>query len=145
MTARLLANCSWSSRYLRHAIRLTVALTIAITAQHLLPLDHAQWIALTVILVLRPDFAAHRAQRAQRGGHLSRNAQARHRGAIAARARRPHFRRAARTDRALRRRCRRLERSLDGGGDPAVEVLVSETDLVVDSINTMAAILSRPR
>ena len=27
-------------------------------AQHLLPLEHAQWIALTVILVLRPDFAS---------------------------------------------------------------------------------------
>jgi uncharacterized membrane protein YccC len=53
---RLLANCSWSSSYLRHAIRLTVTLTIAVIAQHLLPLAHAQWIGLTVILVLRPDF-----------------------------------------------------------------------------------------
>jgi hypothetical protein len=38
-----------------------------------------------------------------------------------------------------------LERSLDEGGDPAVEVLVSETDLVVDGIDTIAAVLSRTR
>jgi uncharacterized membrane protein YccC len=56
MADRLLANCSWSSSYARHAIRLTVAVTIAVIAQHLLPLAHSQWIALTVILVLRPDF-----------------------------------------------------------------------------------------
>jgi uncharacterized membrane protein YccC len=58
MADRLLANCAWSSHYARHAIRLTVALTIAVIAQHVLPLAHAQWIALTVILVLRPDFAS---------------------------------------------------------------------------------------
>lgn len=58
MADRLLANCAWSSHYARHAIRLTVALTIAMIAQHVLPLAHAQWIALTVILVLRPDFAS---------------------------------------------------------------------------------------
>ena len=34
--ARLLANCSWDSIYARHAIRLTVTLTIAVIAQHLL-------------------------------------------------------------------------------------------------------------
>jgi uncharacterized membrane protein YccC len=54
---RFLANCSWSSVYARHAIRLTVAVTIADIAQHLLPLEHAQWILLSVILVLRPDFS----------------------------------------------------------------------------------------
>jgi uncharacterized membrane protein YccC len=58
MASRLLANCSWDSSYARHAIRLTVTLTIAVIAQHLLPLAHAQWIGLTVILVLRPDFAS---------------------------------------------------------------------------------------
>jgi uncharacterized membrane protein YccC len=58
MFERLLANCSWNSIYARHAIRLTVALTIAVIAQHLLPLAHAQWIGLTVVLVLRPDFSS---------------------------------------------------------------------------------------
>jgi uncharacterized membrane protein YccC len=54
---RFLANCSWDSIYARHAIRLTAAVTIAEIAQHLLPLAHAQWIVLSVILVLRPDFS----------------------------------------------------------------------------------------
>ncbi|HEY5350583.1 MAG TPA: FUSC family protein [Candidatus Lustribacter sp.] len=58
MAGRLLANCSWRSIYARHAIRLAVTLTIALIAQHLLPLAHAQWIGLTVVLVLRPDFAS---------------------------------------------------------------------------------------
>jgi len=58
MGEQLLANCSWSSIYARHAIRLTVTLTIAVVAQRMLPLAHGQWIGLTVILVLRPDFAS---------------------------------------------------------------------------------------
>jgi uncharacterized membrane protein YccC len=58
MGGRLLANCSWSSTYARHAVRLSLAATIAVIAQHVLPLAHAQWIALTVILVLRPDFTS---------------------------------------------------------------------------------------
>jgi uncharacterized membrane protein YccC len=37
-----------------------------------------------------------------------------------------------------------LQRALDEGSDPAIEVLVSETDLIVDSVNTMAAIIGRP-
>lgn len=55
---RLLANCSWSSIYARHAIRLAVALAGATILQHRLPLAHAQWIGLTVVLVLRPDFSS---------------------------------------------------------------------------------------
>ena len=58
MFERLVANCSWHSIYLRHAIRLTVTLTVATVIQHLLPLAHGQWICLTVILVLRPDFSS---------------------------------------------------------------------------------------
>ncbi len=38
-----------------------------------------------------------------------------------------------------------LQHILDEGRDPAVEVLVSETDLIVDSTNTLASILARPR
>ncbi len=55
---RLLAACSWNSLYARHAIRLAITLTLAVVAQHLLPLAHAQWIGLTVVLVLRPDFSS---------------------------------------------------------------------------------------
>ena len=36
-----------------------------------------------------------------------------------------------------------LRNSLERRRDPAVEVLVSETDLIVDSVNTMAAVLAR--
>jgi uncharacterized membrane protein YccC len=58
MFDRVRANCSWSSIYARHAIRLAAAVTIAVTVQHLIPLAHAQWIGLTVVLVLRPDFSS---------------------------------------------------------------------------------------
>jgi hypothetical protein len=36
-----------------------------------------------------------------------------------------------------------LQRALDERGDPAVQVLVSESDLIVDAVNTMAAITAR--
>jgi uncharacterized membrane protein YccC len=55
---RLLANCSWNSIYARHAIRVAVALACATIVQHRLPLAHGQWIGLTVVLVLRPDFSS---------------------------------------------------------------------------------------
>ncbi len=58
MGERLLANFSWSSTYARHAVRLSLAATVAVIVQHVLPLEHAQWIPLTVILVLRPDFTS---------------------------------------------------------------------------------------
>jgi hypothetical protein len=38
-----------------------------------------------------------------------------------------------------------LKRILDERRDPVVEVLVSETDLIVDSVNALAALLRRPR
>jgi uncharacterized membrane protein YccC len=37
---------------------MAVALTVAVVVQRLVPLAHAQWIALTVAIVLRPDFAS---------------------------------------------------------------------------------------
>jgi hypothetical protein len=46
---------------------------------------------------------------------------------------------------ALRNDQLALQRILDEGRDPAVEVLVSETDLIVDSTNSLASILARPR
>jgi hypothetical protein len=36
-----------------------------------------------------------------------------------------------------------LQRALDEHGDPALEVLISETDLIVDSVETIAGIISR--
>jgi uncharacterized membrane protein YccC len=55
---RLAANCSWGSLYARHAIRLAVTLAFAVALQHRVPLAHGQWIGLTVVLVLRPDFSS---------------------------------------------------------------------------------------
>ena len=54
----LRANLSFDSTYARHAIRFAVTIAIAVLAQRLLPLAHGQWIALTVALVLRPDFSS---------------------------------------------------------------------------------------
>jgi uncharacterized membrane protein YccC len=54
----LRANVSLHSSYARHAIRFGVAVMIAIAIQRALPLAHGQWIALTVALVLRPDFSS---------------------------------------------------------------------------------------
>jgi len=38
-----------------------------------------------------------------------------------------------------------LQRNLDERRDPALEILGSETDLIVDSVNAMSAILARAR
>lgn len=52
------ANLAFDSIYARHGVRLGVAIVIAIGIQRLVPLAHAQWIPLTVALVLRPDFSS---------------------------------------------------------------------------------------
>jgi uncharacterized membrane protein YccC len=54
----LRANFSFDATYMRHAIRLAVIVAIAIVVQRFVPLAHAQWIGLTVALVLRPDFSS---------------------------------------------------------------------------------------
>jgi len=54
----LRANLSFDATYMRHAIRLAVIIAIAIVVQRFVPLAHAQWIGLTVALVLRPDFSS---------------------------------------------------------------------------------------
>jgi uncharacterized membrane protein YccC len=54
----LRANLSFDSVYARHALRLGVAIPLAILTQHALPIAHGQWIGLTVALVLRPDFSS---------------------------------------------------------------------------------------
>lgn len=54
----LRANLTWRSVYARHALRLSVALTIAAVAEATIPLQRSYWIPLTTLLVLRPDFGA---------------------------------------------------------------------------------------
>lgn len=52
------ANLTLGSEGCRHAIRLAVALAIAKSISHLFPLGHGYWLPLTVVIVLKPDFAA---------------------------------------------------------------------------------------
>lgn len=50
-------HLNWTSPILRHAVRLSVAVAIAVAADRLAPIAHGQWIALTVLFVLRPETA----------------------------------------------------------------------------------------
>lgn len=51
------ANLSWQSEVFRHAVRLAVTLAVSMAIFKLSGLPHGYWIALTALLVLRPDFA----------------------------------------------------------------------------------------
>jgi uncharacterized membrane protein YccC len=52
----LRANLAWHSAVLRHAVRLALTLAAAMIVYRLSGLDHGYWIALTALIVLRPDF-----------------------------------------------------------------------------------------
>ncbi len=52
------ANLTLESEGCRHAIRLAAALALAQAISHLFPLGHGYWLPLTVVIVLKPDFAA---------------------------------------------------------------------------------------
>ncbi|TAM58533.1 hypothetical protein EPN52_10650 [bacterium] len=53
----LLANFQPKSVYFRHAVRLAIALGVAMLADRVLPLQRGYWVPMTAALVLRPDFA----------------------------------------------------------------------------------------
>lgn len=48
-------HLTWSSPILRHAVRLSTATALAIAADRFAPIAHGHWIALTVLMVLRPE------------------------------------------------------------------------------------------
>ncbi|HEV8065200.1 MAG TPA: FUSC family protein, partial [Acidimicrobiales bacterium] len=50
------ANLSWRAAVFRHAVRLSVTLAIAMVIYRLSGLEHGYWVALTALIVLRPDF-----------------------------------------------------------------------------------------
>ncbi|MGV0793697.1 FUSC family protein [Mycolicibacterium sp. XJ1819] len=50
-------HLSWRSPILRHAVRLSAATALAIAADRFAPINHGYWIALTVLMVLRPESA----------------------------------------------------------------------------------------
>jgi uncharacterized membrane protein YccC len=54
-TAR--GHLTLTSPILRHAVRLSVAVAVGVTADRFAPVAHGHWIALTVLMVLRPETA----------------------------------------------------------------------------------------
>jgi uncharacterized membrane protein YccC len=50
-------HLTWTSPILRHAVRLSVAVALAVAADRTAPIAYGQWIALTVLFVLRPETA----------------------------------------------------------------------------------------
>lgn len=52
------SNLSWNSTVFRHALRLAVTLSAAMVIYRLSGLAHGYWIALTALLVLRPDYSS---------------------------------------------------------------------------------------
>ncbi len=53
----LRANLTLTSEGLRHALRVGVTLALAVAISHLFPFGHGYWLAMTVMIVLKPDFA----------------------------------------------------------------------------------------
>lgn len=56
--ATLRANLTLHSTAFRHAIRMGIVLAIATAIYHLLPSQRGYWIALTAVIVLKPDFTS---------------------------------------------------------------------------------------
>lgn len=51
------ANLTRTSEVFRHALRVGVTLAAAVAISHLFPLGHGYWLPMTVMIVLKPDFA----------------------------------------------------------------------------------------
>jgi len=54
----LRANLTLTSEVFRHAVRVGATLAAAVAISHLFPLGHGYWLPMTVMIVLKPDFAA---------------------------------------------------------------------------------------
>lgn len=57
-SATLRSNLTLSSQACRHAARMAVTLAAAVALSHAFRLDHAYWLPMTAMLVLRPDFSS---------------------------------------------------------------------------------------
>lgn len=53
----LRAHLTWTSPVLRHAVRLSTATALGVAADRFGAVEHGHWIALTVLMVLRPETA----------------------------------------------------------------------------------------
>ncbi|MDA8358839.1 MAG: FUSC family protein [Actinomycetota bacterium] len=51
------ANLTGTSEVFRHALRVGATLAVAVAISHLFPLGHGYWLPMTVMIVLKPDFA----------------------------------------------------------------------------------------
>jgi uncharacterized membrane protein YccC len=56
-TAMVRGHLTWTSAVLRHAVRLSSATALGVAADRFGALSHGEWIALTVLMVLRPETA----------------------------------------------------------------------------------------
>jgi uncharacterized membrane protein YccC len=56
-TAEVHKHLTWTSPILRHAVRLSASVAVAVAADRFLPIPTGYWIALTVLLVMRPETA----------------------------------------------------------------------------------------
>ena len=52
------ANLTFTSEAFRHALRVGVTLAVAVAISHLFAVGHGYWLPMTVMIVLKPDFAA---------------------------------------------------------------------------------------
>jgi uncharacterized membrane protein YccC len=52
------ANLAFTSEAFRHALRVGVTLAVSVAVSHLFPVGHGYWLPMTVMIVLKPDFAA---------------------------------------------------------------------------------------
>ncbi|MCV7298717.1 FUSC family protein [Mycobacterium barrassiae] len=50
-------HLAWTSPILRHAVRLSASMMVAVAADRYAPIEYGHWIALTVLFVLRPETA----------------------------------------------------------------------------------------
>ena len=57
LAATVRGHLTWTSAVLRHAVRLSSAITLGVAADRFGALSHGEWIALTVLMVLRPETA----------------------------------------------------------------------------------------
>jgi len=54
---RMRANLTWASDGFQHALRLAVVVTLATAVAHAIGFGRGYWLALTAVLVLRPEFS----------------------------------------------------------------------------------------
>ena len=60
------ANLGWQSNLFRYALRMMVAMSVGYLLSLLLPLGHAYWVLLTIVVILKPGYAITRQRNTDR-------------------------------------------------------------------------------